>query len=440
MLPRVRKLEEKFGDALVAVGVHAGKYVEERRTDSIARACQRLGVHHPVLNDRQFRTWRSYVVQAWPTLAFLDPDGYLVAREAGELPFEALVAFVESLLASPAGSRVRREPFELAAPPPAPEPTPLLFPGKLLATDSRLFVSDTGHHRVLELELEAGPRARLIRRFGSGEPGFADGSGESAAFREPQGLALHEGTLLVADRENHAVREVELASGHVATLAGTGELGGRLRPGAARETALRSPWDLCVVDGSLFVAMAGAHQIWCLDLASGWLRPHAGSGAEAIDDGPLERATLAQPSGLTLGADRLYFADAESSAVRWADPREDGRVGTLVGTGLFDFGDRDGTGDDVRLQHPLAVAWHAGRVLVADSYNGKLKSVDPASCACATVELEVAGSAPDERPFSEPGGLSVEGDLLYVADTGNHRIVRVPLAGGPAQVLEIDEA
>jgi sugar lactone lactonase YvrE len=439
MLPRVRELEQRFGEVLVAIGVHAGKYVEERRTRSIGEACLRLGVHHPVLNDRQFRTWRVYGVQAWPTLAFVDPDGYLVAREAGELPFEALEAFVQSVLSSPAGSHVSREAFELPAPPDDPPTTPLLFPGKLLATGRRLFVSDTGHHSILELSLEEGATARVIRRLGSGRSGLADGPAERAAFLEPQGLSLHEGALVVADRGNHAVRRVDLASGQVTTLAGTGELGRRLHQGTARKTALRSPWDLCAADGTVFIAMAGAHQIWRLDPASGDLRPHAGSGAEAIDDGPLTHATLAQPSGLTLGGDRLYFADAESSAIRRADLTEDGRVETLVGTGLFDFGDRDGIGDGVRLQHPLAVAWHAGRVLVADSYNGKLKTLDPASRACTTLEVRVAGSESGESPFSEPGGLTLNGDLLYVADTGNHRVVRVPLAGGGAEVLEIED-
>jgi hypothetical protein len=154
-----------------------------------------------------------------------------------------------------------------------------------------------------------------------------------------------------------------------------------------------------------------------------------------------------------------------------------------VGTGLFDFGDRDGTGDEVRLQHPLSLAWLGGSLVVADSYNGKLKIVDPLTRSCVTWEVTTppsggalqlprtaARSAPasretadrgpagspetargddeqggEERPadnvrsFSEPGGLAVDGGFVYVADTGNHRVVRVPIGGSTGEVLEIVE-
>jgi hypothetical protein len=479
MLPRVRELEQKFGDVLVAIGVHAGKYTAERRTENIAEACRRLGVHHPVVNDRQYRVWRSYAVQAWPTLAFVDPNGYLVASQAGELPLPPLEELVEAMIQR-YGGEIRREPFALARPPTNPDTGPLRFPGKLLAAEGRLYISDTGHNQILELLLTrnggddpagnggqisggndrtgdaAEPHARVTRRLGSGEAGFEDGAAGSAAFREPQGLALAEGALFVADRGNHALRRIELKSGRVETIAGTGELGGRILPGPARETALRSPWDLWHREGTLYIAMAGSHQIWRMDLRTGELRVHAGSGAEAIDDGPLARATLAQPSGLASDGERLYFADAESSSIRWADFDEGGRVGTIVGTGLFDFGDRDGQGEDVRLQHPLAVAWHEGSLIVADSYNGKLKRVDPRAhtamawpkghggIALGSHETGAQHEPADERgepapeaPLSEPGGLSIGGAFLCVADTGNHRIVRVPLAGGRFEALKL---
>lgn len=446
MLPRVRELEERFGDVLVAIGVHAGKYTAERKTQHIAAACLRLGIEHPVVNDRHFRIWRAYTVQAWPTLTFLDPNGYVVASQAGELPLRALETLLERLIEGSQPGVLDRRPFELARPPVEPESGVLRFPGKVLAFGGRLYVADTGHHRVLEVELERqddsgpplekhwGPRARVARAFGSGEAGFADGSAGSAAFREPQGMAAGTGALFVADRGNHAVRRVELETGRVSTVAGTGELGERLREGAGRETALRSPWALWLEQGILFIAMAGSHQIWKLDLATGRLRVHAGSGAESIEDGPLARATLAQPSGLAASDGRLYFADAESSSIRWADLREDGRVGTIVGTGLFDFGDRDGSGEEVRLQHPLDLAWHEGGLLVADSYNNKLKRVDP--IARTAVRWPGGGAA----SLNEPAGLAILAGHLYVADTGNHRIVRAGLKDGAHEVLQLDSS
>jgi hypothetical protein len=427
--------------------VHAGKFTAERRTANLADACLRLGVRHPVVNDRQFRTWRAYAVRAWPTLTFVDPGGRVVAQQAGEVPIEALVEFAGRLVESHQrdGSLVRG-PF-VPAREPAEAPTGILrYPGKLLAVgDGRLFVADSGHDRVLELRVtglrssaDAEPSghaafAEVVRAFGSGEPGFVDGPAAAARFREPQGMALVGEALFVADRANHAIRRVDLASGDVATAAGTGRLGGAMRPGAALRTDLRSPWDVCEAGGGLFVAMAGSHQIWRLDLAAGELRPHAGSGAEEIHDGPLAEAALAQPSGLTVAEERIWFADSETSAVRRADLDPRGRVGTLVGTGLFEFGDRDGVGDEARLQHCLGVAWLDGALFVADSYNARLKRVDPATRGCVTW----AGGAGDGPTLHEPGGIAAGGGALWVADTGHHRIVRYDPATARGQVVEI---
>ena len=306
-------------------------------------------------------------------------------------------------------------------------------------------------------------------------PASEDGSGEEARFREPQGMALLGDSLYVADRANHAVRRVDLASGRVETVAGTGRLGGAMRAGVARRTDLRSPWDVCAAgpgtvghgpggerrgaaaDGSLFVAMAGTHQIWRLDLAVGEIHPHAGSGAEEIHDAPLAEAALAQPTGLTIANGRIWFADSETSAVRWADLDPGGRVGTIVGTGLFDFGDRDDTGDEARLQHCLGVAWLDGALFVADSYNGKVKRVDPATRSCVTWAggtrrsdgggdadsadgpggADEIGGADGSPALHEPGGISAGAGSLWVADTGHHRIVRYDPATARGEVVEI---
>jgi sugar lactone lactonase YvrE len=437
---------------LVVVGVHAGKFIAERQTRNLADACRRLGVHHPIVNDRQFRTWRAYAVQAWPTLTFLDPHGRVVAQRAGENPLDALVEFTGRLVDSHLKeASLVRGPLALARQP-AETPTGLLrYPGKVLATDDgRLFVADSGHDRILELRVApAGPgavaepsvRARVVRVFGSGEPGFQDGSGEEARFCEPQGMALLGDSLYVADRANHAVRRVDLASGRVETVAGTGRLGGAMRAGVARRTDLRSPWDVCAIgpgtaaDGALFVAMAGAHQIWRLELAAGEIHPHVGSGVEEVHDALLAEAALAQPTGLTIANGRIWFADSETSAVRWAGLDPGGRVGTLVGTGLFDFGDRDGTGDEARLQHCLGVAWLDGALFVADTYNGKVKRVDPATRSCVTW----AGGADGSPALHEPGGISAGAGSLWVADTGHHRIVRYDPATARGEVVEISD-
>ena len=442
----MRKLEEKYPDHVAVVGVHSGKYVTERLTDRIREASIRLGATHPVVNDRQFRAWRAYAVRAWPTLVAVDPRGYVTGTHAGEFTAAAIEPFVERTLATARADGVLTSGAPHFAPDEssAAASTVLRYPGKVVVADSRIAIADSGNHRVLVGRLEQNGRRARIERVHGGTRGFADGTGGDARFDSPQGMCFDgDRALYVADAENHAVREIDLATGDVRTRAGTG---GQLRTREdMRAGALSSPWDLTLVGRTLFVAMAGVHQIWGMNLegrgrgAGGGERANSaprplppalriGSGAEEIHDGPHAEAALAQPMGITSAAGRLYFVDAESSAVRWAHADASGRVDTIVGTGLFDFGDKDGVGDDVRMQHQQGIARHSdGRLLVADSYNDALKWVDPATRRAETWL----------RGFAEPSGVTIGGDRAYVADTNAHRIAVAALGTGDVQDLEL---
>ena len=312
----MRELERRFPDRLTVIGIHSGKYTIERDSRRIAHAARRLGVHHPVLNDRQFRVWRAYAVRAWPTLVAIDHAGNVVGMHAGEFTADAVTPFVQRLLAN-ARQAVPDDQLPALAHDDAwtPPASGLAYPDKLAIDGARIAISDTGHHRVLVCTLAAGG-IRVEREIG-GTRGYEDGAG--ARFDGPRGLQFHGDVLHVADAGNHAVRAVDLLSGETRTVAGTGR---QLRTMADLEAgALSSPWDLARVGDTLFIAMAGIHQLWALDLASGRVRAHSGSRAEDIVDGPHESAALAQPMGIVADAraDRLWFVDAESSAVRWAD-------------------------------------------------------------------------------------------------------------------------
>jgi len=423
MLPRVRRLHEKYGGALVAIGVHSGKFQRERRTGSIAAACRRLGVGHPVGNDRAFRVWKENSVLAWPTITIVDPEGYVVGQQSGELPFEGLDAFVGRIVNEhERRGTLNREPLSIAERPVEGDTGPLRFPTALAADiEGNLAVADSGNHRVLYGQT-VGNSFAVRKVIGSGRPGFEDGPFGDAAFREPQGMALSGDMLIVADRGNHAIRMADLKSGQVATMAGTGDLApGAISPGPAIGTPLRSPWDVLIHDYSLFVAMAGSHQIWRLSLRDGTLALHAGTGAEAIEDGSATEAALAQPMALASDEETwLYFADAESSSVRRVGFESGSEVETLVGTGLFDSGDVDGAGEEVRLQHAAGIAWGAGnhRLWIADTYNDKLKLLEPESRRVEELD-------PFDETLEEPMGLASAGHLLYVTDTNRHRILRV---------------
>ena len=423
----MRKLEEEFRDTLVVIGVHSGKYHAERITDRIRDASIRLGVEHAIVNDRQFRVWRSYAVSAWPTLVAIDPGGYVVGAHAGEFTSEMLSPFINSL-ASAAGVKgvLKRgtvsemQPDELGL-----LPARLRYPGKVIVSENRIAIADSGHNQVLIGTLSADGLEMTVEHVaGTGRRGFVDG--DSASFNYPQGLAFGDEMLYVADAENHSIRGVDLRTGAVSTIAGTGN---QLRTIADRDAgALSSPWDLEPKGDVLYIAMAGVHQIWALDLATRQLRIHAGTGGEDIRDGPSKGALLAQPMGLTSLGHRLYFADSESNAIRWTDVNPGGETGTIVGTGLFDFGNVDGTGDEVRLQHAQGVASHRDvRLLVADSYNDVLKWVNPND----------RSSIRWVDGLSEPGGVTCGEKYAYVADTNAHRVVAVRYDSGEFHELTI---
>lgn len=414
--PVLTALEHRFAAApFQVVGIHSGKFQAEKEVSAVAEAMARHGIEHPVATDSDFVLWEQYAIHGWPTLILVDARGYVVTAVRGEPELATLTGLVQATLDDAA-----RKDVAAAGPPvfqrPAAAPTgPLSFPGKVLALgDGRIALADTGHHRILLLTGSGG----LQRTIGSGLAGFSDGPAETASFRRPQGLAEHAGALYVADTENHAIRRIELATGAVSTIAGTGQKGeGVLHPAPdARTVALRSPWDVAAIGDTLWIAMAGAHQLWRLDLHTGALEPGAGNGREGLDDGPLAAATFAQPSGLATDGRVLYVADSEASAIRKVDPAA-GQVWTLVGKGLFEFGDRDGPFARAQLQHPLGLALVGDILYVADTFNGKVRRL-------ALGSGQVSSLTPP-RSLAQPGGLTWVSGHLLVADTDHHRLVTV---------------
>jgi DNA-binding beta-propeller fold protein YncE len=409
----LRELEKKYPVELVVIGVHSGKYHAERVTSRIRDASIRLDSTHPVVNDRQFRTWRSYAVSAWPTLVAVDPAGYVVGAHAGEFTAEALIPFVEAQLATAREKgTLKTDPLHFAEDSPTNATTTLRYPGKVAVDGERIAIADSGNHRVIVGTVaNSGTAMKQTLVAGTGSPGFVDGL--SGQFHAPQGLAFAGNLLYVADSENHSIRSIALDSGEIKTVAGTGN---QMRTrGDQRAGAMSSPWDLALSGTTLFVAMAGVHQLWTVDTRTGQSRVHSGTGGEDIRDGNHLDALLAQPMGITTKGDRVYFADSESNGIRWSDTSTDGMVGTIVGKGLFDFGDIDGEGDAVRLQHPQGILVFGDNLLVADSYNDALKLVNP----------EQRTSTTWLRGFHEPEGLTCTEKKVYVADTNAHRIAVV---------------
>ena len=424
VLDELRPLEQRFAAVLVTVGVHSPKFEHEADPDALAAAVERYGVHHPVLDDPDLTTWKQYAVKAWPTLVVVDPEGYVVAQLSGEGHAHALETLLDDLVREheAKGTLHRGDGPYVAPPAPATE---LRFPGKLVVLpDGTLLVSDTGHHSLVELAADG---ETVLRRIGSGERGLADGGPGTARFSEPQGLLLLPTVVraavgydvVVADTVNHALRGVRLADGAVTTVAGSG----RAWMQGSGTADLSSPWDLAWYDRRVVVAMAGIHQLWSFDPASGAVEVLAGTTNEGLLDGPVADAWFAQTSGLAVAGTRLWLVDSETSSLRFV---EAGEVTTAIGAGLFDFGHVDGPAATALLQHPLGVtALPDGSVAVTDTYNGAVRRYDPATGEVSTVLTGLA----------EPSdAVLLDGDLVVV-ESAAHRLTRVRL---PEEALVVD--
>ncbi|WP_030228221.1 NHL domain-containing thioredoxin family protein [Actinoalloteichus caeruleus] len=442
VLDELRPLEEEFSDVLVTIGVHSPKFTHEADPDALAAAVERYSVEHPVLDDPELVTWQNYAVKAWPTLVLIDPEGYVVHVAAGEGHVETLRDLVAEIVSEHADKGTLHRGSGPYTPPP-PASTELRFPGAVTALPGgTLLVSDTAHHSLVELAADG---TTVLRRIGSGQRGRSDGPAEEATFSEPGGSTLLPPDLaealgvhvVVADTVNHLLRGVNLDTGEVRTLAGTGEQwrdGADAGPGT--EVPLTSPWDVAWWEpaGGVVVAMAGNHTLGLYDPRSGTVRRFAGTTVEGLADGPAGEAFFAQTSALAAADDRLWLVDSETSALRWLERATAPAGGdephfvvrTAVGTGLFDFGHRDGPAGEALFQHPLGVAvLPDGSVAVSDTYNGAVRRYDPASQEVSTLVGDLA----------EPAGATVLDGELVVALSAAHRVERPVPPGVTARII-----
>ncbi len=432
----LRHLEQRFGDRLAIIGVHTPKFDNEKNIETLRNIVVRLDRRHPILNDPDWTLMDHYRIRAWPTLAVFAPDGSWVGKVSGEGNETRLAWAIERLLGEYKG-QIDDRPLPIALEKKRFADSLLAAPGKIAVSPdgTRVAVSDTLHHRIIL----AAADGRIQSFVGDGEPGLRDGPAGQAQFNAPQGVAFGADALLVADTGNHAIRRVDSGSGEVRTLAGTGRIGlGHEDSGQdALRMDLRSPWDLAIEADTAYIAMAGDHRIWALDLPAGRIRPYAGSGREGIATGDLEEASFSQPSGLALVGSDLYVADAEASAIRRVRLGPPGSVENVVGKGLFEFGDRDGSLKTALLQHDSGIAaLPDGRLVVADTYNHRIKLIDLGAGKVTTIlgtgkpGDRLAGRADTE--LNEPGGLAVMQGRILIADTNNHRIIAVdPDSGDP---------
>lgn len=440
IIPDLEKLQKQYADQLVIIGVHSAKFQNEKDATNIRSAVLRYHVEHPVVVDNNLQVWNSYGVRAWPTLILIDPNGRIAGRWAGEGQFSQIDAAITDLIET---FRSRNEldetPLNITLESASVARTPLLFPGKVLSHGEKLYIADTGHNRIVETDSSG----KVLSVIGNGQSGLADGDFKTAQFNAPQGMTLSADgkVLFVADTNNHAIRAIDFATQKVTTIAGTGKQAHYGSSGGiGTNAALSSPWDILRVENIIYIAMAGNHQIWSLDLDNKRVRVFAGSGSESRTDDARRFATFAQPSGLATNGKVLFVADSESSSIRQiALPGNGDYVKTLAGGDLFDFGNTNGFGLNARFQHPLGIATDGKVLFIADAYNHQIRKLNLADGHVTTFLGSGRGMTIGKNPmFYEPGGLSLNENKLYIADTNNNRILVNDLTSGEVTPLTIN--
>jgi len=412
---------------LQLIVVQVPRFDVERDPQRSLKLLRRQGVKAPILLDREWETWRRFGIEAWPTVVVLDAQGRERQRLvglSGDLERELQAACEGQPLPSDEDLQSVSERN--------PEPrSTLRFPTGLAVSADRLYVADSGHHRILECTHSG----RLLRQFGIGTADFVDGVKGEAAFKYPQGLALARDSLYVADTGNHALRRINLMSEQVDTLCGNGRAGDPVEGvlSQAGAVSLDHPHGIVVSGNEILLAMAGDNRIWSFDLGRGELRWRAGAGVLDERDGSGHLAAFAQPTSLAAVQQVLYVCDALGSSVRSMQLRGD-LVQTLIGgQGVWQFGDQDGPRGDARLQYPQAIALDPDSPLlwIADTGNGALRSLRLGGGELVTINLP--------RPLQGPSGLAVAGGAVWIAETDAHAILRYDIASGELSELPIDE-
>ena len=421
IIPEIKKLQEKFSKELVVIGVHSAKFKSERETQRIRSAISKFGIDHPVVNDADYAVWKAYGVEAWPTLVLISPDGKIAFKAEGENVYNVFNPQIEKLVKNYKNA-IDTKPFVFKQQAKT-STTALKFPSKMITDEGNIWLSDYGNNRVVKID----KTGRILEIIGKGGQGFEDGNFSTATFNGPQGLAIRNDSLWIADSKNNSIRLADLATKQVTTIAGNGKMGYYFSNDKWNEPVLpNSPWDLLIDKGYLYIADAGNHQVLRMELKDSKVYRFAGSGFEGIKDSDLKTSTFSQPSGLAKKGNDIYVADPEASAIRKID-LENATVKTIIGKGLFKFGDEDGDTKNVLLQHCVGLTEANDNIYIADTYNGKVKVLNTRTNIVSTLVADL----------NEPNDVLIAGNELWITDTNNDQIIKFSLVSKVREIVKI---
>jgi hypothetical protein len=408
------QLQRKHPENLSVLTIHVPKFAAELEQKTLLDAINRLDIQLPVANDTQWTVWQHYDIQSWPSVVLIDSKGAIAGEFSGDDCKKDIESRLSALLAEMPYA-TNPKPKSLKAKPKPKVFSALHSPCGLLIHNKLLYIADSGHNRILECSLDG----QVKRVFGTGLPLYLDGISSEASFNRPMGMSAAREFLYVADTGNHAIRRIRLMDGYIDSLLGNG------KPGRSEDKTvvmyhdvqLDNPTSVSVIQDILVVADAGNNCLRMFNLANKSFSSLVGSGALGLLDGVGPRAEMAHPLALSGSKNYLYVAEGSSSSIRTAAVPE-GRVNTLIGHGLYQYGKEDGLRKTASLQHPSAVAADEKRgvVWIADAYNRKIRSLNMASNMLSTT--------PITQTLGNPCALALDEESLWIADSASSQIHR----------------
>ncbi len=426
----IKKLEQKFGNKLLVIGIYSAKFDSEKNYQLIENAVLKHDITHPILVDDDLKIWNNFKIKAWPSFVLINPHGNEVETYVGENSVVEMSRDVKKII-SRYRYRLNSNPLPITPEKYNKIGNVLRFPSKLAYSSSlsyksrqysAIFISNSGQNNIVISALNGD----IIEKIGGAEEGLVDGIFDDATFNSPSGILFNDNKLYVADSGNHALRVIDFKEGLVKTLVGSGVKGDVISDATAIDAALvnlSSPSDVEFFPdkNTIAISNSGTNQILLYHLKDHKISVLAGSGKEGMLDGKGRASSLAQTSDMSAFQGKLYFLDALTSSLRVVD--KSGDVKTLIGQGEK-FGHANGAKEKALMQHPLALTVDNSGVYIADSFNHRIRKYDFSSKQIR----DLVGAESDDdfgakTRFDSPEGIISIANNFYISDSGNNRLL-----------------
>lgn len=304
------------------------------------------------------------------------------------------------------------------------------YPSDVVSDGTNLYVADSGNNKIRKIEIATGVVTTLA---GSGVAGGVDGTGTAASFFSPNGITINGANLYVVDTNNNRIRKIVIATGAVSTLAGG--IQGTL-DGERTEARFFLPTYITSDGENLYVTEFYTHTIRKIVIATGVVTTLAGNGSQGSIDGTGTAASFNEPTDITNDGINLYVADTKNNKIRKIVIAT-GVVTTLAGSGSI--GSTNGVGTEASFNSPKGIISDSANLYVADSQNNTIRKIVMATGVVSTFAgIGTFGSTDGSSTaasFGAPQGITSDGTNLYITDISTHKIRKIVIATGQVTTL-----